>query len=102
MDYLTKKQRKKNSEKNFQNRKSFNELTTKLAALFNQRRNGNDFNNNLHENRPSRRYPPMFETHPYLRRDEGDRRIAAMQTDLPNNPYYSEVLARKHLVGQKD
>lgn len=42
----------------------------------------------------------MFETHPYLRRDEGDRRIAAMKTNLPNNPYYSEVLARKHLVGQ--
>ncbi|GGA44827.1 type III-B CRISPR-associated protein Cas10/Cmr2 [Okeania sp. KiyG1] len=94
------KTEEKELRENFQNRKSFNELTTKLAALFNQRRNGNDFNNNLHENRPSRKYPPMFETHPYLRRDEGDRRIAAMQTDLPNNPYYSEVLARKHLVGQ--
>lgn len=86
----------KELRENFKNRKIFNELTTKLAALFNQRRNGNDFNNN----RPSRKYPPMFETHPYLRRNEGDRRIAAMQTDLPNNPYYSEVLARKHLVGQ--
>ncbi|NER05408.1 MAG: type III-B CRISPR-associated protein Cas10/Cmr2, partial [Okeania sp. SIO3C4] len=94
------KTEEKELRENFQNRKSFNELTSKLAALFNQRRNGNDFNNNVHENRPSRRYPPMFETHPYLRRDEGDRRIAAMQTDLPNNPYYSEVLARKHLVGQ--
>ncbi|MGD1804651.1 type III-B CRISPR-associated protein Cas10/Cmr2 [Dapis sp. BLCC M126] len=97
--YFRLSERKTDQEKreNFQNRKSFNELTSKLAALFNQRRNGNDDVNN---NRPSRKYPPMFETHPYMRRDEGDRRIAVMQTDLPNNPYYSEVLARKHLVGQ--
>ncbi|OZH51975.1 CRISPR-associated protein Crm2, partial [Hydrocoleum sp. CS-953] len=93
----TKEEVEKEIRENFQNRKSFNELTSKLATLFNQRRNGNDDVNN---NRPSRRYPPMFETHPYMRRDEGDRRTAVMRTDLPNNPYYSEVLARKHLVGQ--
>lgn len=94
---LSEEKTEKELRENFQNRKSFNELTTKLAALFNQRRNGNDINNN----RPSRRYPPMFETHPYLRRDEGDRRIAAiLANELPNKPYYSEVLARKHLVGQ--
>jgi CRISPR-associated protein Cmr2 len=88
----------------FEERKSFNELAGKLASLFNQRRNGNDF-----ENRPSRRYPPMFETHPYLKRDEGDRRSAIIQaktsTDdptqgLPGDPWFSEASARKRLVGQ--
>ena len=74
----TKEELDKELRENFKNRKSFNELTTKLAALFNQRRNGNDCNNN----RPSRRYPPMFETHPYLRRDEGDRRIAVKQVKI--------------------
>ncbi|MHC5827975.1 MAG: type III-B CRISPR-associated protein Cas10/Cmr2, partial [Nostoc sp.] len=53
----------------FKERKSFNELVGKLASLFNKRRSGNDF-----INRNSRSYPPMFETHPYLKRDEGDRR----------------------------
>jgi CRISPR-associated protein Cmr2 len=80
----------------FQNRKSFNELTTRLAILFNQRRSGNDF-----PNRPSRRYPPMFETHPYLRRDESDRRSAiARISDLPGNPSLSESLVRKRIVGE--
>jgi CRISPR-associated protein Cmr2 len=80
----------------FEERKSFNELAGKLASLFNQRRNGNDF-----ENRPSRRYPPMFETHPYLKRDEGDRRSAVMKAEgLPNEPLFSETLARKRIVGQ--
>jgi CRISPR-associated protein Cmr2 len=52
-------------EEAFANRKSFNELTTKLAVMFNQRRSGNDFkinqprSGNDFENRPSRRYPPM-------------------------------------------
>ena len=55
----------------FINRKSFNELVTHLAIKFNQRRSGNDT-----ENRPTRRYPPMFETHPFLVRDESDRRLA--------------------------
>ncbi|MBD2364641.1 type III-B CRISPR-associated protein Cas10/Cmr2 [Anabaena minutissima FACHB-250] len=80
----------------FRNRKSFNELTTKLAILFNQRRSGSDFSN-----RPTRRYPPMFETHPYLRRDESDRCSVVVQADeLPTQPYFSEPLARKRLVGQ--
>ncbi|PSF37380.1 type III-B CRISPR-associated protein Cas10/Cmr2 [Aphanothece hegewaldii CCALA 016] len=84
-----------NDEK-FKSRKSFNELTTKLAILFNQRRSGNDV-----PNRPTRRYPPMFETHPYLRRDEGERRSAIIKADeLPSEPYFSEPLARQHLVGQ--
>jgi len=81
--------------KTFQNRKSFNELTTKLAILFNQRRSGNDFSD-----RPTRRYPPMFETHPYLRRDESDRRSAIAQINLPSEPYLSEPLVRKRIVGQ--
>jgi len=80
----------------FQNRKSFNELTTRLAILFNQRRSGNNF-----PNRPSRRYPPMFETHPYLRRDESDRRSAiARISDLAGNPSLSESLVRKRIAGQ--
>ncbi|MCP2727932.1 type III-B CRISPR-associated protein Cas10/Cmr2 [Limnofasciculus baicalensis] len=80
----------------FKNHKSFNELTTKLAVLFNQRRSGNDF-----PNRPSRRYPPMFETHPYLRRDESDRRSAiARISSLPGNPSLSESLVRKRIAGQ--
>ncbi|MEG4496219.1 type III-B CRISPR-associated protein Cas10/Cmr2 [Microcoleus sp. F10-C6] len=80
----------------FQNRKSFNELTTRLAILFNQRRSGNNF-----PNRPSRRYPPMFETHPYLRRDESDRRSAiARISDLADNPLLSESLVRKRIAGQ--
>ncbi|MEG4505010.1 type III-B CRISPR-associated protein Cas10/Cmr2 [Microcoleus sp. F6_B4] len=91
-------------EEAFQERKTFNELAGKLAALFNQRRNGNDF-----ADRPSRRYPPMFETHPYLRRDESDRRSAVFQAKsdpnnqnkgLPGDPWFSEALARKRLIGQ--
>ncbi|MBW4690112.1 MAG: type III-B CRISPR-associated protein Cas10/Cmr2 [Komarekiella atlantica HA4396-MV6] len=84
------------SDQAFKERKSFNELTGKLASLFNQRRNGNDC-----ENRPSHRYPPMFETHPYLKRDEGDRRSSVMKAEgLPNEPWFSETLARKRIVGQ--
>ncbi|MEA5565763.1 type III-B CRISPR-associated protein Cas10/Cmr2 [Anabaena sp. UHCC 0399] len=83
-------------EKAFEERKTFNELAGKLASLFNQRRNGNDISD-----RPSRRYPPMFETHPYIIRDEGDRRSAVMQAEeLPNQPWFSEASARKRLVGQ--
>lgn len=90
--------------KAFENRKNFNELATRLAILFNQRRSGNDF-----ADRPSRRYPPMFETHPYLRRDESDRRSAVFQAKsdpnnqnkgLPGDPWFSEALARKRLIGQ--
>jgi CRISPR-associated protein Cmr2 len=64
-------QDKNHSLTDFKERKTFNELAGKLASLFNQRRNGNKINGN---NRPLRCYPPMFETHPYLVRDEGDRR----------------------------
>ncbi|SRR5579883_753282 len=82
---------------NFKNRKSFSELTTKLAILFNQRRSGND-----HENRPTRRYPPMFETHPYLKRDEGEQRSTITQVNqLPGEPYFSETSARKRRVGDR-
>jgi len=93
-------------EQAFKKRKTFNELAGKLAGLFNQRRNGNNLPQN---NRPSRRYPPMFETHPYLKRDEGDRRSAVFQAKsdfddtnkgLPGEPWLSESLARKRLIGQ--
>ncbi|WP_333334742.1 type III-B CRISPR-associated protein Cas10/Cmr2 [Microcoleus sp. BROC3] len=94
------------SEKAFEERKTFNELAGKLAALFNQRRNGNNWPEGY---RSSRRYPPMFETHPYLRRDESDRRSAVFQAKsdfddtnkgLPGEPWLSESLARKRLIGQ--
>ncbi|MEG4287349.1 type III-B CRISPR-associated protein Cas10/Cmr2 [Microcoleus sp. C2C3] len=104
-------------EEAFANRKSFNELTTKLAVMFNQRRSGNDFeinqgrSGNDFENRPSRRYPPMLETHPYLQRDEADRRSAITratdnpdnpnQKGLPGNPWFSEVSARKRKAGDR-
>jgi CRISPR-associated protein Cmr2 len=93
-------------EKAFRERKTFNELAGKLASLFNQRRNGNSLQD---KNRPLRCYPPMFETHPYLKRDEGDRRSAVMQAKtspddssqgLPGDPWFSEASARKRLVGQ--
>ncbi|MFP4122275.1 type III-B CRISPR-associated protein Cas10/Cmr2 [Coleofasciculus sp.] len=83
----------------FKNRKSFNELTAKLAALFNQRRSGHDFSG-----RPSRRYPPMLETHPYLMRDGSERRSAVtivLPPDLPKESRFSEVSARQHRVGYR-
>jgi CRISPR-associated protein Cmr2 len=104
-------------EEAFANRKSFNELTTKLAVMFNQRRSGNDFkinqprSGNDFKERPSRRYPPMLETHPYLQRDEADRRSAITratdnpdnpnQKGLPGNPWFSEVSARKRKAGDR-
>jgi CRISPR-associated protein Cmr2 len=82
--------------KAFQQRKSFNELTSKLAVLFNKRRSGN-----ITGDRPSRQFPVMFETHPYLQRDGGDRRSAIARVKvLPGEPWYSESIARKRLVGQ--
>ncbi|MDZ7960981.1 MAG: type III-B CRISPR-associated protein Cas10/Cmr2 [Aulosira sp. DedQUE10] len=93
-------------EQAFRERKTFNELAGKLATLFNQRRNGNSL---PQKDRPLRRYPPMFETHPYFKRDEGDRRSAVMQAKtspddlsqgLPGDPWFSEASARKRLVGQ--
>lgn len=79
----------------FQNRKNFNELVGKLANQFTQRRNGNHT-----PNRQSRCYPPIFETHPYLQRDESDRRSAIMKVEFPNSRFLSEPLARKRLVGE--
>lgn len=83
----------------FKNRKSFNELAGKLAASYNKRRNGNEPSDGK---RPTRRYPPMFETHPYLQRDEGERRSAVFHaTKLPGEPWFSETLARKRLMGER-
>jgi CRISPR-associated protein Cmr2 len=80
----------------FRERKSFNELVSKLAILFNQRRAGNDV-----VGRSSRRYPPMFETQPYLQRDNTEKRSAIFRAErLPNAPWHSEVSARKRLMGQ--
>ncbi|MBW4641473.1 MAG: type III-B CRISPR-associated protein Cas10/Cmr2 [Goleter apudmare HA4340-LM2] len=84
-------------EESFEKHKSFNELTTKLAIRFNQRRSGNKT-----ENRPTRCYPPMFETHPYLRRDEGEKRSAiAHINQLTGKPYLSETLIRKRRIGDR-
>ncbi len=75
----------------------FNQITTQLAIGFNRRRSGNDGG----DNRPPRCYPPMFETHPYLRRDGSDRRAAILQAErLPNQPHFSEAAARQYLTGQ--
>ncbi len=83
----------------FKNRKSFNELVGKLASAFNKRRSGNDVEN---VERPSRRYPPMFETHPYLQRDDTERRNAVIKAQgLPKEPWFSEALARKRIAGQQ-
>lgn len=80
----------------FTERKNFNELVTSLAISFNQRRSGN-----VTGDRPSRAYPPIFETHPYLVRDESDRRPAIFQAEeLGDQPRMSESLARKRLAGQ--
>ncbi|KKI99900.1 type III-B CRISPR-associated protein Cas10/Cmr2 [Prochlorothrix hollandica] len=86
----------------FQSRKSFNELVTKLAIAFNQRRSGGSgLSSSPH--RLSRRYPPMLETHPYLLRDEYDRRSAIARPEatntVDNKTKISEVLARKRVVG---
>jgi CRISPR-associated protein Cmr2 len=81
----------------FTARKNFNELVGKLATQFNLRRSGFDANSD----RPSRRYPPMLETHPYLRRDDSDRSSAVTQiTELPSAPWVSEPLARKRRMGE--
>ncbi|GAB1541006.1 hypothetical protein NUACC21_36750 [Scytonema sp. NUACC21] len=85
-------------EELFRNRKSFNELVGKLASAFNKRRSGNDVEN---VERSSRRYPPMFETHPYLHRDETERRNAVIKIqELPGEPWFSETLVRKRLMGE--
>lgn len=94
----------------FSNRKNFNELVGKLATQFNQRRSGFDVVTaetpevgEEPRDRPSRRYPPMFETHPYLVRDDNDRRSAVVKVaaeQIPGEPTFSEPFARKHRVGQ--
>ncbi len=84
-------------ETKFWQRKNFNELVGKLANQFTYRRNGNTSSTK----RPSRSYPPMFETHPYLQRDETDNRAAVAETNLPGTPSFSDALARKVIVGQR-
>ncbi|MEH2227044.1 type III-B CRISPR-associated protein Cas10/Cmr2 [Nostoc sp.] len=85
-------------ETKFLQRKNFNELVGKLANQFTHRRNGNP---SPKAERPSRSYPPMFETHPYLQRDETDNRAAVAKTNLPGTPSFSDALARKVIVGQR-
>ena len=100
----------------FNQRKNFGELVGKLTSLFNQRRSGYDALASEGEEgqaRPSRRYPPMFETHPYLMRDGSDLRSTVVKVNaellpestpdpelLPDEPLLSEPLARKLRVGQ--
>lgn len=102
----------------FRQRKGFSELAGKLANQFNQRRSGYDTPSSL---RPSRRYPPMFETHPYVMRDDSDRRSLMLDLNpasvlknnpegspdkllpeevLPDHPKFSEPSARKRWIGQ--
>ncbi|MBD2298847.1 type III-B CRISPR-associated protein Cas10/Cmr2 [Nostoc sp. FACHB-190] len=83
--------------KKFWLRKNFNELVGKLANQFTHRRNGNA----SATARPTRSFPPMFETHPYLQRDGTDNRAAVAKTDLPGTPSFSDALARKVIVGQR-
>lgn len=84
----------------FYSRKNFGELVGKLTSQFNQRRSGDD-RQTAASNRPSRRYPPMFETHPYLVRDDSDIRSAVNKVSrLPDEPTLSEPTARKRRVGQ--
>jgi len=79
-------------------RKGFSELVGKLANQFNQRRSGYAAQDSP---RPSRHYPPMFETHPYLMRDDSDRHSSVTQAMLlPDTPNFSEPTARKRRVGQ--
>ncbi len=83
-------------DEKFRSRKNFSELVGKLADQFTQRRNGNQSSS-----RPSRCYPPMYETHPYVQREEGEQRSAIYRAQkLPDNPWLSEPLARKRLMGQ--
>ncbi|NEP17843.1 MAG: type III-B CRISPR-associated protein Cas10/Cmr2 [Leptolyngbya sp. SIO4C1] len=88
----------------FEQQKSFNELVRQLTIDFEQRRSGA-----ISSCRSSRRYPPIFETHPYLRRDEGEHRSAILRATssseqaeaaLPGEPWISEPDARKRLMGQ--
>ncbi len=94
----------------FFRRKGFSELVGKLANQFNQRRAGYDI---VGSSRPSRTCPPMFETHPYLQRDDADMRALVLNLSpqslpagfdedaiLPDQPKFSEPTARKRWIGQ--
>lgn len=82
----------------FEQRQSFNALVAKLVSRFNHRRSGNEQS----DQRPVKRYPPMFETHPYLRRDDTDQRSTTGQiSELASQPWFSEPSARKYWIGQK-
>ncbi|MGG6269707.1 type III-B CRISPR-associated protein Cas10/Cmr2 [Leptolyngbya sp. AN03gr2] len=84
------------AEEKFKSRKNFSELVGGLAEQFTQRRNGNQSSD-----RPSRAYPPIYETHPYAQRDEGEHRSAIFRAQsLPDTPWLSEPIARKRLMGQ--
>ncbi|NES19154.1 MAG: type III-B CRISPR-associated protein Cas10/Cmr2 [Symploca sp. SIO3E6] len=97
--YFGRKKEGEDWEDLFKRRKNFNELAGKLAALFQKRRNGNDL---VGAARPSRCYPPMFETHPYLVRDTVEHRTAiAPARGLPDEPWFSDAIARKRIVGQR-
>lgn len=82
-------------EQPFRDRKSFNELVTYLASQFNQRRSGN-----ITSNRPTRAYPPLYETHPYAQRDEADRRSAIARVPSLRRMKFSEPSGRKYIMGQ--
>ncbi|MEH2317511.1 type III-B CRISPR-associated protein Cas10/Cmr2 [Nostoc sp.] len=82
----------------FKTRKSFNEITTKLAVLFNQRRSGN----HIPGRKTTRRYSHMFETHPYLVRDGGENHSAILRVDkLARETSFSEPSVRKYLFGDR-
>ena len=82
----------------FSDRKSFSELVTHLATRFNQRRSGNA----LPGRNQTRAYPPIFETHAYLSRDQSGHRSSTVRiSELPSNPRFSQASARKYVMGQQ-
>ncbi|MEM8615228.1 MAG: type III-B CRISPR-associated protein Cas10/Cmr2, partial [Cyanobacteria bacterium P01_H01_bin.105] len=97
----------KDIEERFEQQKSFSELVRQLAIDFEQRRNGHPPASD--SPRSARCYPPMFETHPYLQRDQSEHRSAVFRavskpddpnSGLPGEPHFSEPSARKRLMGQ--
>jgi CRISPR-associated protein Cmr2 len=86
------------TRKSFFERKSFNELVGVLASEYNRRRAGN-----TSKNRSDRRFPSIFDTHPYLQRDSAERRNAVAKVDYFDGSALSlsEPLARKRIVGQR-
>lgn len=89
----------------FKSRKTFSELVTQLASQFNQRRGGYDGIQHTGDAssapRTAHSYPPLYETHPYLTRDEGDRRSALGRVSALRNLKFSEPAGRKYVMGQK-